>query len=89
MGGWDEDGNEAHIHDLRGVKMNEYKKRAADLRKKVMDIEKDADRQYDMGDKVEKAQEIRDFYDSFVEVGFTEEQAWELLIECVRGSFKR
>lgn len=69
--------------------MNEYKKRAADLRKKVMEIEQDADRQYDLGNKVEKAQELKDFYDSFTEVGFTEEQSWELFMECVKGSFKR
>lgn len=36
-----------------------------------------------------KAQDLKDFYDSFVEVGFTEEQSWELFMECVKGSFKR
>lgn len=69
--------------------MNEYKKKAAELRKKVMEIEHEADRQFDLGDKVEKAQELKDFYDSFMEVGFTEEQSWELFMECVKGSFKR
>ena len=69
--------------------MNEYKKRAADLRKKVTEIEQDADRQFALGDKVEKAREMKDFYDSFIEVGFTEEQSWELFMECVKGSFKR
>ena len=69
--------------------MNEYKKRANDLRKKVMEIEQDADRQFNFGDKVEKAQELKDFYDSFMEVGFTEGQSWELFMECVKESFKR
>lgn len=69
--------------------MNEYKKRAAKLRDQAREIEHDADRQYDLGNKVEKAEELKGFYDSFMEAGFTEEQSWELFMECVKGSFKR
>ena len=69
--------------------MNEYKKKAAELLDKVREIEHEADRQCDLGNKVENAQELKDFYDSFTEVGFTEEQSWELFMECVKGSFKR
>ena len=57
---------------IRSITKTQLEDEIQNLKKQIRDVEK-CEQHY------QAAADIRDVYDSFVEVGFTEDQAWEIV----------